>query len=88
MRARRPEVAVNSYAGPIARLPIIRTYITAAPAGDMVRRVYAYDCRCSVSRVTVTPPFIVGGGSCLCGCARVRSRAPEFGGCLADFRSN
>jgi len=35
MRARRPEVAVNSYAGPIARLPIIRTDITAAPAGDI-----------------------------------------------------
>jgi len=38
MRTRRPEVAVNSYAGPIVRLPAARTY-NEAPTGDIVRRV-------------------------------------------------
>ena len=71
MRARRPEVAVSSYAGPIARLPIARTYITA-PAGDIVRRVSRDLGVCTRTTAVVGNSYaaLVGDGSRLCGCAQ------------------
>lgn len=87
MRARRPEVAVNSYAGPIARLPTARTYY-AAPTGDIVRRVSRDQGVCT--RTTAVQSCVVGSNSYAApagggSSARARSKL-KFGECLAGFR--